>query len=94
MELVTIDQVMQNVIIGHNNRNEKPQVSCLKFKSDGTLDLRYKMTKHLFREEFKNQILLGNRRHNRINDKREGNYRQEILDLDENDIATFEKQKN
>jgi hypothetical protein len=37
---------------------------------------------------------LENRRHNRINDKHEGNYRQEILDLDENDIAIFEKQKN
>lgn len=93
MELVTTEQVMENVIVGHK-RNEKTKVTYLKFKSDGTLDLRYKMTKHLFREEFKKQILLENRRHNRINDKHEGNYRQEILDLDENDIAIFEKQKN
>jgi len=94
MELVTSDRVMQNVILAHR-RGDKTQLShYLKFKNDGTLDLRYKMIRYLFREEFKKQLLLENRRHNTRNDKHEGNYRQEIIDLDETGIANFRKLKN
>lgn len=93
MEPITTEQVMQNVILAQR-RGEQTQATHLKIKTDGTLDLRYKMTKYLFREEFKKQILVENRRHNTINDKQEGNYRQEIIDLDENDISIFENQKN
>jgi hypothetical protein len=93
MEPITTEQVMQNVILAQR-RGEQTQATHLNFKTNGTLDLRYKMTKYLFREEFRKQILMENRRHNTINDEHEGNYRQEIIDLDENDIAIFENQKN
>ena len=90
MELITTEMVIRDIILSQKH-NEIP---FTKLKSDGTLDLRYKSTQQLIREEFKKKILYENRRHNKIICSDEYDYRKEILDLDESDISIFRNTKN
>lgn len=92
MELITTEKVMKDIILSQRHKENEP--SFVKLKTNGSLDLRYKLTQQLIREEFKKKMLHENRRHNKIIYSNEGNYRKEILDLDESDISIFRNTKN
>ena len=85
-----IKTIMKDVSLSYSRCNKIP----LNIKLDGTLDMRYKESRQLFREEFKKRILYENRLHNteiKINDI---DYRKEILDLNEEELMYFTKEKN
>jgi|TARA_B110000285_G_scaffold34102_1_gene36130 hypothetical protein len=83
-----IKDIMKEVISSHARRSK----TLLNIKSDGTLDMRFKETKQLFREEFKRKILCENRLHNTEIKTNKSNYRKEILELNGEDIIHFTKE--
>ena len=76
----------------NKNSNLKKNI---KYKKDGSLDMRYNMNKKIFREEYKNLILLENRKYNNISLLSEESYRTEILRLKEDELKNlFSKKLN
>ena len=63
--------------------------SNLKFKKDGTLDMRYSQNIKLFCEEYKKMMLLENRKHNDICQEKSPQYRDDILKLSEKQLVDY-----
>ena len=63
----------------------------LKHKKDGTLDMRYRENIQLFGKEYKKYLLKENRKFNTVYDGPYECYRQDILNLTEEEIYDFNK---
>tara|TARA_B100001996_G_C18282789_1_gene447630 strand:+ start:309 stop:557 length:249 start_codon:yes stop_codon:yes gene_type:complete len=61
------------------NKYNSKNFPNLKYKKDGTLDMRYTENIRLFSKEYKNMLLLENRKYNDIYDGFVINYREELL---------------
>lgn len=59
----------------------------IKYKKDGSLDMRYSFNRKLFGKEYKNFMILENRKYNKVYDSPDKNYREEILKMTENEIC-------
>ena len=77
------DQVVENV----KRKNEGGL--NLKYKKDGTLDMRYSKNVKMFREEYKSMLLLENRKHNNICHEINKEYRNDILNLSEEQLVKY-----
>uniref|UniRef100_A0AB39JFE5 Uncharacterized protein n=1 Tax=Florenciella sp. virus SA2 TaxID=3240092 RepID=A0AB39JFE5_9VIRU len=59
-------------------------------RKNNTIDMRYKENIKLFSRKYKEKVLLENRKHNIvINNNNFTNYRDEIINLTENEITEF-----
>lgn len=61
----------------------------MKYKKDGTLDMRYRENMKLFSQEYKKLMLRENRKHNNICNDNCKYYREDILILTEEEIVRF-----
>jgi|TARA_B110000114_G_scaffold177533_1_gene209436 hypothetical protein len=66
------------------NRKYSPcKFPKLKHKKDGTLDMRYSENTRLFATEYKEYMLIENRKYNNIHDGEIIDYREELLKCSE-----------
>lgn len=63
----------------------------MKYKRDGTLDMRYSENIKLFGEEYKHTMLLENRKHNNVYNGPDECYREVILNLTEREMVHYQK---
>ena len=61
----------------------------MKYKRDGTLDMRYSENVRLFGKEYKNFMLMENRNYNNICDSFVDSYREDIIHLTEKEIDDY-----
>ena len=61
----------------------------MKYKRDGTLDMRYSENVRLFGKEYKNLLLMENRNYNNICDSFVDSYREDIINLTEKEIDDY-----
>jgi len=66
----------------------------MKYKKNGTLDMRYKENIKLFSEEYKKMMLTDNRKHNNIYRGPIECYRQDIIDMTEKELVEYSLKKN
>lgn len=59
----------------------------IKYKNDGSLDMRYSANQKLFGKEYKKLVLLENRKYNSVCDFPPKYYRDEILNMTENELV-------
>ena len=61
----------------------------IKYKKDGSLDMRYSANLKLFGKEYKKLMLLENRKYNTVCDFPPESYRKEILEMTERELEDF-----
>ena len=61
----------------------------IKYKKDGTLDMRYSSSRKLFGKEYKNLMIQENRKYNNICDFPPECYREEILKMTESELMNY-----
>jgi hypothetical protein len=59
----------------------------MKYKKDGTLDMRYRENMKLFGEEYKKIMLRENRKYNHVCNDHCESYRKDILEMTEEEIV-------
>tara|TARA_Y100000389_G_scaffold153040_1_gene153176 strand:+ start:23917 stop:24177 length:261 start_codon:yes stop_codon:yes gene_type:complete len=70
--------------------NEMKGLKDIILRKNNTIDMRYKENIKLFSRKYKEKVLLENRKHNVvINNNKSTNYRDEIINLTENEIMEF-----
>lgn len=80
MELVTKKTILSKI----NN--------CKKIKKNGEIDMRYNENIKIFSKKFKELLIFENRKHNNATViKNSNNYRDEIINLSEEEIIIFKK---
>ena len=70
--------------------NEMKGLKDIILRKNNTIDMRYKENIKIFSRKYKEKVLLENRKHNVvINNNKSTNYRDEIINLTENEIMEF-----